>query len=117
MKTTEKADALVELFVKALEAAKAADPGEDGGTCNFDTPAFRVHRMPEKLLVEVGERAGVRVSSFPWFGKKWFWLHVPTFGQGNRRTVTMEAALGVLQEAVESGAIPGFKACGYYQMD
>lgn len=119
-------DALADLFRRAEAAALAADPGDglenDGGSCNFDTPAFRVERMQEATIQEAARLAGVRVEPFNWFGgRRWFWLMVTLRGQGNRRSKMMEAAQRVLNaaapEAGRTGIHPGFRACGYYQMD
>jgi hypothetical protein len=111
---------LIDLLQRANAAAVAADPGEssDGGTCNCDTPAFRIERARETEIEELAQAAGVRVTSFTWFGgRRWFWLNVPLYGQANRRSTMMEAAQRVLRDAEESNLIPGLKTCGYHQMD
>ena len=116
---TNKYDKLSEVFRKAKEAAIAADPGNegDGGTCNFDSPAFRIHRGNLKKIEAAAEAAEVSVYRFDWFGRKWFWLNECTNGQGNRRTTMAEAATKVLKEAVEAGTVEGLEATTYYQMD
>lgn len=108
---------LADLFKRANEAAIAADPGEgqDGGTCNLDSPAFRIERGRKATIEAAAAEAGVTVYEFDWFRKKWFWLNVACHGQANRRTTMVQAAGKVLREA--EGTIPGFHASVYYQMD
>ena len=113
---------LAALFGKAKAAALAADPGDgfaaDGGTCNLDSPAFRIDRCRGDLIAEAAEAAGVSVNDFTWFGgRKWFWLNVPMNGQADRRHKMARAAAAVLREAADSGEIPGMSACLYCQMD
>lgn len=114
--TTIKAQ-LAELFRRAGAAAELAGSNdEDGGTCNLDTPAFRVERMRKATIERAAQAAGLTVTEFDWFGgRRWFWLHTPTFGQGNRRARMAQAAAHVLREA--EGDIPGFRASLYCQMD
>lgn len=116
MNRNEIATVLADLLRKAKEAALAADQPEDGGTCNFDAPAFRVERCPEKIIQQAAEQAGVSVSGFSWFGgKRWYWLNGITNGQANRRTRMVEAAMRVLDKGEE--LIPNFQSCGYCQAD
>jgi len=108
---------LVEAFRRASAAAIAADAPDDGGTCNFDTPAFRIKGAQEGQLKSAAREAGVEIHRISergyWAGFYWVW--VPMSGQGNRRSRSMSAAQKVLDEYV--GQIPGFEARGYYQMD
>lgn len=118
--TASIVDDLAEVLKRAKAAGLAADPGADadGGTCNFDTPAFRIARAREATILEAAKLAGVDVCSFKWRGNStWFWLQDSTLGQGNRRTKMMGAAQAVLRECSEANTIPGFEACGYYAMD
>lgn len=108
------ADTLKRAHAAAVEAGNADT--EDGGTCNMDTPAFRIDRVREVTIMRAAELAGVEVSPFKWMGgRRWFWLRVPNFGQANRRSRAMEAAQRVLRDA--EPLIPGMTACGWYQMD
>lgn len=112
-------DCLADIFKRAAAAALAADPGpgleNDGGTCNMDTPAFRIDRWRAEKIQEAARRAGVEVSEFTWFGgKRWWWLLVPMHGQANRRSRMMEAAQRVLNDVT---GIPGWHSCGYMAMD
>lgn len=110
---------LAKVFVEAKEAAIAAGSDEsDGGSCNCDTPAFRIEGARAKTIAEAATIAGVEADPFNWFGgRRWFWLRVPLLGQALRRTRMMEAAQRVLRAAQESGRIPGLEACGYMQAD
>lgn len=114
--TAEIRSILADAFRAAAAAAEAADPIEDGGTCNIDTPAFAV-TVPRKVVEAAAADAGLTVSDFRWFGGRWYWLNVPLRGQGNRRSTMMEAAQKVLQDLKTSGRIPTFRACGWQQMD
>lgn len=111
---------LAELFMRADAAAIKADPGDglhnDGGSCNFDTPTFRIDGMQEVTIKRAAALAGLQVTGFKWLGgRKWYWLNVVMNGQANRRSTMMEAAQRVLNEAAER--FDGFHACGYYQCD
>jgi hypothetical protein len=111
------AESLANCFRAAREAAEAIDREEDGGTCNMDSPAFRLPRVPDKLIREAAELAGVSASDFLWFGRKrWYWLHVPLHGQGNRRSRMSHAATQALREAAEA-TCPQMQVCEYCQMD
>jgi hypothetical protein len=93
--------ALVRAFREAAAAALAADPGPDadGGTCNFDTPAIRLPGIREKFVQECATEAGISASAFEWLGgRRWFFVHVPSFGQANRRSRMAEAASRRLKE-------------------
>lgn len=102
---------LADLFRRAKAAALAEANVRDGGTCNFDSPAFRVEGLRMKSIQEAAAKADVSVTDFKWFGKKWLWLNVPLAGQGFRRTAMAEAAHRVLAED------PRVTAHMYYQMD
>lgn len=103
-------DQLAEIFKQTKAAAETMRHIEDGGTCNFDAPAFKIDGAPPKLIEGAAELAGVGVTDFEWHGdKRWYWLDV-TEGQGLRRTLMAEAATKVLKEA-------GLDARTYYQMD
>jgi hypothetical protein len=110
--------ALAEVFRQAEAAAVEAGKvlTEDGGTCNFDSPAFRIERARKADIAAAAETAGIRVSEFHWFGgQKWFWLCTTVHGQGNLRTRMAEAACKVLKAA--EGQIKGLQVSMYYQMD
>lgn len=113
-----KGDALIkrlaDIFRQAEEAALAADPGDDGGTCNLDTPAFTIERVRAATINKAAAMAGVQCTDFRWWSGRWFWLHVTLLGQGNRRATMSTAAQRVL-DAVDD--IPGWHACQYCQMD
>ena len=79
-----------------------ADPGEDGGTCNLDTPAIRVPGMPDRLMQELAERIGIRLSDYQWFGgQRYYWVSVAVRGQANRRSTMSQAAVDKLRELLE----------------
>ena len=116
MNTQEK-KLLVEAFKAAEKAAVEADPGQDGdgGSCNFDSPSFRVKGIQEKTVDKLAEEAGVRVTSFNRFGSRAYWLRTTTNGQAMRRTTMAEAATRALRSYEDK--IAGFTAFTYYQVD
>lgn len=120
MKTEQKIRLLADLFMEANLTAALADPGadQDGGTCNMDSPAFRVKGTKQSTIEAAAKMAGLQVVDFTWFaGQKWYWLGVTLNGQGNRRAAMSTAAAHVLAGAEDAGIIPGFEACQYCQMD
>lgn len=111
---------LCSILTRAKTAAIAADPGEgnDGGTSNLDTPAFRVEGASDKRIQAAARLAGVSVTDFKWLGgKKWYWITGITQGQGDRRSAMMQAAQRVLDEAAKTRELNGLHACGYMQAD
>jgi hypothetical protein len=117
MTTVAKIDreTLIHAFREAAAAALAADPGEglenDGGTCNFDTPAVQLPGARERFVRECAAAAGIDASPFSWFGgRRWFFVYVPMMGQANRRSLMAEAACRRLKEL-------GLHAVMYCQAD
>ena len=87
---------LTECFRAAAADAKAADPGHenDGGTCNFDWPTFRLPRLHKKFVQGCAHEAGVSVDThWDGAGRRWFTLCLALYGQAHRRTVMAEAAV------------------------
>jgi len=109
---------LIQGFKDAARAAEEAARSslEDGGACNFDTPAFRVDRVSNGKFRALVAPSGLTVSEFTWRGgKKWLWLNLPSYGQGNRRTRASQAAVNVLERLVTQ--VPGLRVFHYMQMD
>lgn len=113
----EHHEILIQGFKDAAQAAREAAVRVlyDGGACNFDTPAFRIERVHKPTLMALVAPSGLTVSEFTWFGKKWFWLNLPTYGQGDRRTRASQAAVDVLNQLVTK--VPGLQVRHYMQMD
>lgn len=115
--TTTIVDQLAEMFraAEAVAVAAGTDP-EDGGTCNLDSPAFRIDGLRKTTIEKAAELAGVGVDQFSWFGgRKWFFLRVTLHGQANRRARMSSAADHALREYL--GKIPGLHVCEYQQCD
>lgn len=96
----------------ALVAGMAAEAneGNDGGTCNFDSPAIALPRWNSELVQRAAKEAGSSCYKWDSFGEK-FWVVVPRTGaQGFARTANAEAMTKALQMA-------GYRATTYYQMD
>lgn len=107
-----KVTELAEAIIKANEAARAADPEDDGGSCNFDNVCIKLPRWKQEDIDKVIELSGTRIteplSSNFWKGYRW--VSTLAHGQAHRRTKMKEAACKVLREA-------GFDVDMYYQMD
>lgn len=113
MKTTDsKYTTLTAALEKAKTAAQAFASSEDGGTCNFDSPAidYRAMHMSKAKAAEAIQAAGLR--SFEWKGFGGMRLVVCGMGegQGNRQTRMAEAA-------EKSMKADGIAVSMYYQMD
>lgn len=111
------AESIAKCLRAAREAAEAITNTEDGGTCNFDSPAFRIERVPNKLIQEAAALAGVSCDDFTWFRTRWYWVHGSFLkGQGNWRSRTSVAATKALREAAEQHCLQ-MRVCEYCQMD
>ena len=107
---------IIDAFKAAAKAAEEAGRDiEDGGTSNFDSPAFRLEGRQAPTVQRIAAQAGLTVSRFTWFGQTWFFLHVPLAGQGSRRSRMSQAAHAVLEQLAPK--VPGFQALHYMQMD
>lgn len=104
-----KYEALTEALIKAVEIAKLYEGTEDGGTCNFDSPAITYKGMRKSLVMEAIKKAGLR--SFEWkCVENYLVICGGCCGQGNRRTRMAEAM-------TESLKASGYEVMTYYQMD
>lgn len=89
---------------KAREESMKFAESEDGGSCNFDTPTLSLKATKAQLT-------GLPVSKIDyglWKGD-WF-VNLPLYGMGNRRTRMAEAIAKSLRES-------GYSASVYYQLD
>lgn len=99
--------------LKSAKAIAQAADGNDGGTCNFDSPALSV---PEGMKFDQVKAccAAAGVHCFSWkplgTGPKLAVIGCHGVGQGNRRTEGAEAACKFLQSR-------GYDCGMYYQMD
>lgn len=82
-------------LIKAVEAGKKADYGEDGGTCNFDSPSLLLPRWQEKKIKQAAKEAGI--GCFKWYGARYV-FSTPTRAQGNRNCRVSEAMCKALTE-------------------
>ncbi len=94
-------------LVVAVEAAKLAAPGDDGGTCNFDAPEVCIPRGRLKKVEALAEAVGLGAFKSD---NGYFVFSVPVGGQGYVRTRQAEVMSKVLKEH-------GFTASVYYQAD
>ena len=107
---------LTACFTAALAAGKAAETDDDGGTCNLDSPAFKLPGVRAATIKQAAEAAGVSVADFKWFGGRWWWLGGFLQGQGNCRSRMSHAATKALKETAAT-LCPEMRVCEYCQMD
>jgi hypothetical protein len=100
---------LVTAFKAANEAAIAADPKNDGGSCNFDTPVLRLPGVRQEDVFACATAAGIGVDRTKWLGPGYF-VRTAARGQAMRRTVMAEAACKELKAR-------GYDVMMYYQLD
>lgn len=104
--TRKELDALEYALAKANQVAKMFTNSEDGGTCNFDTPIINI-KATQKQVASLD----FKLSKCTWgLYKGWWFVDLPLYGQGNRRTRMAEAIAKSLNES-------GFNASVYYQVD
>ena len=110
--TDSKYTALTMALERAKESAQLFASTEDGGTCNFDSPAidYRAMHMSKAKAEKAIQAAGLRC--FEW--NSWGGIRLVICGigqgQGSRNTRMAEAA----EKSMKSdGIITGM----YYQMD
>lgn len=97
---------------RAKETAEVYVNTEDGGTCNFDSPAidYRSMQMIKSKAIEAIQNAGLRCFEWKCYGSNLLVVCGIGKGQGNRRTRMSEAACQSLKN-------DKIAACMYYQMD
>ena len=102
---------LVAALKSAAEAGRAALTGEDGGACNFDSPALSLPHMTEKQVSACAKAAGTTVFVWRLYSQRLWVFNVPVAGpQGNDRTRQAEAMTASLATA-------GYNAITYSQLD
>lgn len=97
-------------FKAANQAAAEAAPGDDGGTCNFDTAMLFLPHSAQEQIALAALGTGVRVNTRNWLGQCFSVNASTSGGQGFSRTRVAEAICKALEAA-------GFSAMVYYQMD
>ena len=108
---TGKYKKLAEDLKQAHEAALAACAHvDDGGTCNFDSPALYLPRWNGEQVKEAAKAAGVGAWKWESFGPA-KWVICPRSGaQGNKNTAVSEYMAERLRAA-------GYDCMMYYAMD
>lgn len=102
---------LVAALKAAADAGRAALTGEDGGACNFDSPALSLPHMTEKQVSACAKAAGTTVFVWRLYSQRLWVFNVPVAGpQGNDRTRQAEAMTASLATA-------GYNAITYSQLD
>ena len=112
MTNASKYDTLTTALKQAKEAAQIYANTEDGGTCNFDSPAidYRAMHMSKAKAREAVQAAGLRCFDWKSYGGVSLVICGIGSGQGNRNTRMAEAANESLQTS-------GISTHMYYQMD
>lgn len=85
-------------LIIAVEAGKKADYGEDGGTCNFDSPSLLLPRWQEKKVKQAAKEAGIGCFKWELFGGARYVFSTPTIAQGNRNCRVSEAMCKALTD-------------------
>lgn len=108
---TGKYKKLAEDLKQAHEAALAACANvDDGGTCNFDSPALDLPRWNGEQIKEAAKAAGVGAWKWESFGHA-KWVICPRSGaQGNKNSAVAEYMAERLRGA-------GYDCMMYYAMD
>lgn len=111
-KITKKMQALIDaLHVAKLEAIAVCNMDDDGGTCNFDSPALELPKWAAADVEVCAKAAGLRCFTWKPFGRRMWVFTVPEpCGQGDNRTRMAEAMSASLKKS-------GFDAGMYYRMD
>ena len=111
------AELLAECFRAAKSAAIEKIETSDGGTCNLDSPAFRLPCVRDGVIQEAARLAEVTVSHYRWIGgRRWYWLTGFLEGQAARRSAMSTAATQALREIAEA-KIPQMDVMQYFQVD
>lgn len=97
-------------LIIAVEAGKKADHGEDGGTCNFDSPSLLLPRWQEKKVKQAAKEAGIGCFKWELFGGARYVFTTPTRAQGNRNCRVSEAMCKALETL-------GYSVLQYCSMD
>lgn len=90
-------------------AVETANP-EDGGTCNFDSPALDLPRWNAVKVQQAAKEAGSGCFIWSLFGSRRFVFTPSTRAQGNARSRNAEAVTAALRRM-------GYTAFSYCQMD
>lgn len=93
-----------------VEVAKKKDHGEDGGTCNFDSPAIVMRGWRESMVKQAAKEAGITVFKWNPYSNTCWVFGVPGGGQANRRSRKAEAMTDALIDL-------GYDAIMYSSMD
>lgn len=109
---TDKYTELTNALIKAKEEAQKYINTEDGGTCNFDSPAidYREMHMSKARAIEAIKAAGLRCFDWKCFRSPYLVICGIGAGQGSRNTRMAEAAYESLKNS-------GISATMYYQVD
>jgi cell division GTPase FtsZ len=108
----DKYTELTNALIKAKEEAQKYINTEDGGTCNFDSPAidYRAMHMSKAKAAEAIKAAGLRCFEWKSWGDMLLVICGIGAGQGNRNTRMAEAAYESLKNS-------GISATMFYQME
>lgn len=80
----------------ALTATEHLENTEDGGTCNFDSPALFLPRWNGKKVKQAAEEAGAGAWKWDLWGLSRWVISFRSSGQANRRSRRSESLVRVL---------------------
>jgi hypothetical protein len=116
MKHSEALERLTRAFLRAQLAADEKQEVEDRGCFNFDTAIVRIPKVPSRIVLEAGARAGVSVERrASRRGEYWVWTHRNALC--DRRSQMAQAACTSLNADKDLKEIPGASATMYFQLD
>lgn len=80
----------------ALAATAYLEQTEDGGTCNFDSPAMKLPRWNSKKIEQAAEEAGCGAWKWELWGNARWVIAFRSSGQANRRSRRADALVKAL---------------------
>lgn len=80
----------------ALAATAYLEQTEDGGTCNFDSPALKLPRWNSKKIEQAAEEAGCGAWKWDLWGNSRWVISFRSSGQANRRSRRADALVKAL---------------------
>ena len=110
MSKIDKYAQLASDLTAAVAAARAAAPGPDGGTCNFDSLMLSLPRWDAAKIEEAAKTAGIRAFDSTFCRRKVWVFTVPCGGQAEKYTRQAEAMCKTMKAA-------GYDAHVWYRLD
>ncbi len=97
-------------LIAAYNSTEHLESTEDGGTCNFDSPALVLPRWNSEKIKQAAKEAGGGAWKWELWGHTRWVFSFPTSGQANRRSRRAEAIIDFLRSM-------GYECLEYCAMD